>query len=344
MPASNHPRKMYRVRYDRIITCLAILIVLILMLTSCVTSCTKSGDSESTTDNQIIDNLSSTDEGSATATAESGVESDANYDSSEISASSTLDIAYATTSLGYEDIYSGDLVLVNSTYACQFDTAAIEAGTSTDLDFVTIKSILDTKTTKHYTAADWVVGMDSTAANAMDEWLEAFYAQTGLTDLRMIRGYTADSEDLDFRAGRTCTIGVYPTDSGSYPYKESGDYTWLGQHAYEYGFVLRYPEGKESYFDSTITDRTTATFRYVGVAAATYMYQNNLCLEEYLELVKDYTIDNMLKITSSNASYGVYYVAANPNGETSFSVPTDSSTYTVSGNNYDGFVITVTLS
>lgn len=58
---------------------------------------------------------------------------------------------------------------------------------------------------------------------------------------------------------------------------------WLSRHAYEYGFVLRYPEGKE---DITGVEYSPWHYRYVGVEAATYMYEKNLCLEEFLELYK----------------------------------------------------------
>ncbi len=53
---------------------------------------------------------------------------------------------------------------------------------------------------------------------------------------------------------------------------------WLAAHSYEYGFVLRYPEGKESI---TSIEYEPWHFRYVGKEAATVMKQENLCLEEF---------------------------------------------------------------
>ncbi|MDE6313279.1 MAG: M15 family metallopeptidase [Lachnospiraceae bacterium] len=55
---------------------------------------------------------------------------------------------------------------------------------------------------------------------------------------------------------------------------------WLKEHCHEYGFIVRYMEGKEE-----ITHRKAESwhFRYVGVEAATEIMQNNLALEEYLE-------------------------------------------------------------
>ena len=52
---------------------------------------------------------------------------------------------------------------------------------------------------------------------------------------------------------------------------------WLSENSYKYGFVLRYPEGKE---EITSIEFEPWHFRYVGVDAATFMVQNDICLEE----------------------------------------------------------------
>lgn len=59
---------------------------------------------------------------------------------------------------------------------------------------------------------------------------------------------------------------------------------WLYQNAADYGFVLRYPKGKE---DITIINYESWHFRYVGVENATYMAENNLTLEEYVEILEN---------------------------------------------------------
>ncbi|MCR4756520.1 MAG: M15 family metallopeptidase [Butyrivibrio sp.] len=53
---------------------------------------------------------------------------------------------------------------------------------------------------------------------------------------------------------------------------------WLAANSYKYGFILRYPEGKE---DITSIEYEPWHFRYVGVDAATVMTENNICLEEF---------------------------------------------------------------
>ncbi len=53
---------------------------------------------------------------------------------------------------------------------------------------------------------------------------------------------------------------------------------WLAMHSYEYGFVLRYPEGKEYI---TSIEYEPWHFRYVGREAAAVMHEEDLCLEEF---------------------------------------------------------------
>lgn len=251
---------------------------------------------------------------------------------------------YPRVSIETARVHTGHLILVNAEHPCQFNTEEIENGTSSDINFITIKSILDTKnvSVKPYTASDWVVGLDRSAALAMDSWFADFCQLTGHHDLRMISGYKPDSADHDFQTGRTLTIGIFPKTGSSYAYKPEGDYAWIAEHAAEYGFVLRYPEDKSDYFDDTITERQSATFRYVGLAAAAYMTEKNICLEEFLQEIRQYSINNLLVISNGTKSYKMYFVPADLDKETtSLPVPSKQAAYDVSGNNTDGFIVTV---
>lgn len=58
---------------------------------------------------------------------------------------------------------------------------------------------------------------------------------------------------------------------------------WLAEHAHEYGFILRYPKGKEKI---TRLEFESWHFRYVGTEAAGFMKEHDLCFEEFLELVQ----------------------------------------------------------
>lgn len=53
---------------------------------------------------------------------------------------------------------------------------------------------------------------------------------------------------------------------------------WLAEHSSEYGFILRYPKGKESI---TSIEFEPWHFRYVGKEAAEVIAREELCLEEF---------------------------------------------------------------
>lgn len=56
-------------------------------------------------------------------------------------------------------------------------------------------------------------------------------------------------------------------------------YPWLQENSYKYGFIFRYPADKTNI---TGVAEEIWHYRYVGVKAATEMYERGLCLEEYL--------------------------------------------------------------
>ena len=58
---------------------------------------------------------------------------------------------------------------------------------------------------------------------------------------------------------------------------------WLSENCYKYGFILRYPEGKE---DITEIQYEPWHFRYVGKEAAEFIYVNKLTFEEFYEMVQ----------------------------------------------------------
>ena len=57
-------------------------------------------------------------------------------------------------------------------------------------------------------------------------------------------------------------------------------YQWLEDNSYRYGFILRYPPGKE---DITGVNYEPWHYRYVGVENAEQIHEDGFTLEEYLE-------------------------------------------------------------
>ena len=62
-------------------------------------------------------------------------------------------------------------------------------------------------------------------------------------------------------------------------FEEFEEAKWMKEHCAEYGFILRFPKGKE---DITKVVFEPWHFRYVGVEAATAIMEQGITLEEYL--------------------------------------------------------------
>lgn len=63
---------------------------------------------------------------------------------------------------------------------------------------------------------------------------------------------------------------------------------WVAAHCYEYGFIIRYPEGKESI---TGYQYEPWHIRYLGTETATAVFESGLTLEEYLGITSVYAED-----------------------------------------------------
>lgn len=63
-------------------------------------------------------------------------------------------------------------------------------------------------------------------------------------------------------------------------FKNTKAYAWLMENAADYGFILRYPEGKEA---ETGIIYEPWHYRFVGVYYAHKVQESGLCLEEYFE-------------------------------------------------------------
>lgn len=101
--------------------------------------------------------------------------------------------------------------------------------------------------------------------------------------------------------------------------------------ALDYGFIERYKEEKK-----TITKISGEEwhFRYVGFPHSKIIEIGGFCLEEYIEHLKDFAYpDKPLK----SFGYAVYYI---PRSGDETEIEAEGS-FTVSGNNADGFILTV---
>lgn len=117
-------------------------------------------------------------------------------------------------------------------------------------------------------------------------------------------------------------------------------FEWIYEHAHEYGFIIRYPDGCE-HFGDEYNRAKRLHIRYVGKVHAAAIKEKGVCLDEYLADLrtnhKNY--DKALEVRVEGKTYSVYYYAysANP---TSVPIPKDNKGYEISGDNMNGFIVT----
>ncbi len=66
--------------------------------------------------------------------------------------------------------------------------------------------------------------------------------------------------------------------TGFKAFSESEEAQWLKDNCYKYGFILRYPEGKEII---TGFGYETWHFRYVGIEVAKKIHDEDITFDEY---------------------------------------------------------------
>lgn len=330
-------KKKYRVRYDRIVVLVLLIISIAVVASSCVKNFSGEDETESSSD---VPSTVSTEPADEETPTEPQV-------SAESTETPTEDVAVSSSSVEYDKAASqmGDLVLVNAEYEYTFPEG--------DIDPITIVG----NRNDYYQSGDYVTKLDKDVITQLNALMEAYAVSLNseTTGIFIQDGYrtfdeqaerhsngkskTFDAGHTDYHTGRTFDMFRYDSQSGTgYSYFTADD--WFKENAGSYGFILRYPEGKET---STGENPRTYTYRYVGVPHASYINSHQLCLEEYISEVKRHNNEAPLEITAVGHTYNVYYVPAEDEGKTAVPVPTDKE-YTVSGCNAGGFIVTVTLS
>lgn len=104
------------------------------------------------------------------------------------------------------------------------------------------------------------------------------YRQEGLSGSEArakVRQTVADPGASEHHTGLAFDVAV----TGEPTFATTKQSSWLAQHCWEYGFIIRYPLDK---VDITGFSYEPWHIRYVGVEHSMIMYRENLCLEEYL--------------------------------------------------------------
>ncbi|MEW9502519.1 M15 family metallopeptidase [Jeotgalibacillus marinus] len=103
------------------------------------------------------------------------------------------------------------------------------------------------------------------------------YGQSAADRFSAQPGYSEHQTGLAFDIGEVGQEAHWAEDS----FKDTATAKWLNENAHDFGFILRYPPGKEHI---TGYQYESWHFRYLGVDLATKVYNSGLTLEEYLNI------------------------------------------------------------
>ena len=253
---------------------------------------------------------------------------------------------YAYISKKKSDIAKGELILVNNNTPYLF---------SENNDLV---CVYDNKKSC-YKVSDLNVTLEERVMEPLNEMMQEFYNQYAIDAVTVISGHRSyDSQESlynnkivedgeieavkwvakpggsEHHTGYALDFGIYHNSGRSQDYKGNGKYQWINKNACRYGFVVRYPEEKE---EQTNIEYEPWHFRYIGKPHSFIATEYNMCLEEYIEYLKEFQFgEKHLRVTDGDGKqYEIYYT-----DNLDVPVPTDKQ-YRISGNNVDGFIVTV---
>lgn len=151
--------------------------------------------------------------------------------------------------------------------------------------------------------ADYAPGVDSQAQQAFNE-MAAGAANDGIS-LYVVSGYRSyyyqqqlynnyvyyrgvtETDRFSARPGHSehQTGLAFDVNNASSSFENTPEAKWLEEHCVEYGFIIRYPQGKESV---TGFKYEPWHVRYLGKENAQAVHDSGLCLEEYLGITSEY--------------------------------------------------------
>jgi len=240
------------------------------------------------------------------------------------------------------DIYTGNLILINHDH--RYDVP--------DESYMVSLGVIKTAS---YRVAEGKVLIDPLLIEPLNSMMDAFFDETASNSVTVTSAFRSYEKQLEIlteyilqmgrtealkwaampghsehHAGLAIDLGVF-SGGRIRTFTGAGIYSWFREHAYRYGFILRYTADK---YEITGVADEPWHFRYVGFPHAYIMHELDLCLEEYIELIMEHTFEQPFETEFEGQLYWVYFT---PGAEVR--IPFDCE-FDVSGNNIDGFFVT----
>ena len=238
-----------------------------------------------------------------------------------------------------EEVHTGDLILVNQEYGYREQEtrlAAVGRDKNAEILFDYRAGILLNRLMAEINGWEQIVPVSGwrSLQEQKQIWADSLAGNGSEFTLK----YVAVPGHSEHQTGLAIDLGLMQAEIDfirpDFPYE--GICQTFREKAAAYGFVERYPAGRELV---TQIGHEPWHFRYVGVPHAAIMTEKGLVLEEYIAFLRDYPYGNKP------------YMAQTPCGEIAVSFVKaegavtelkidDTHPYAISGNNVDGFILT----
>ncbi|MGD6832904.1 VanY-A/VanY-F/VanY-M family D-Ala-D-Ala carboxypeptidase [Sutcliffiella halmapala] len=232
-----------------------------------------------------------------------------------------------------DQIYQGDLLLVNSEYpvhqeSIKSDIVNLSANYELAQSYVLLGSDI-------YLSEDVAHKFSEMVAAAEKDGLQYFAITSGFRDFDeqsllyqdMGSAYALPPGYSEHNLGLALDVGSTQMKMADAP-----EGKWIEENSWKYGFILRYPKDKT---DITGIQYEPWHIRYVGFPHSAIMKEKNFVLEEYMEYLKE---EKNISASVNGEKYEISYYPITKN--TTINVPANLR-YEISGNNIDGVIVTV---
>lgn len=157
------------------------------------------------------------------------------------------------------------------------------------------EGIKNLKTTSGYRSYNYQIGVFN---SSIKDYQKKGYSYNSAVDLTS--RVVAKPGESEHQTGLAIDVGIDNVAKENFATTKAG--IWLQENAYQYGFILRYPYDKT---DITQYDYEPWHLRFVGKPHSLIMKERGICLEEYIDLLKN---SRHLWLNAENEKrYDVYY-------------------------------------
>ena len=158
--------------------------------------------------------------------------------------------------------FEPDLTKIDSQYAANDDMEASR---------IAVNSFIEMYNAAKSENLDLVI---NSAYRSYDDQVKISETYKNLYGDNYVKNYVAKPGFSEHQTGLAFDIG----SRHSNVFAQSNEYLWIKDNAHKYGFILRF---SKRYEDVTGFRSEPWHYRYVGKKIATYIYENNITLEEY---------------------------------------------------------------